>query len=119
MELEITWRRAVRVWWALYWRTAILGAGTFVASTTVLGLLGALLLAILHPASLSDPATSSTFGGIVGLIGLALSQATSILVVKELLGRDLGQFRIVLVSKQQQAQENALLTTDSRPVLAE
>ncbi len=90
MEVEITWRRILRVWWALIWRnivailvSSLLSAGAgFAIGFVLVGFLG-----------ISTPVIENV-GGVVGLvIGLGIS----VFPVKFILGRTYGDFRLVLV----------------------
>lgn len=92
MELEVTWGRAVRVWWSFLWRNLI----AILAAMLIGAIVGAILGFILGAAGV-PVATIKMIGMPIGaLIGLAIS----IVPVKLILGLDYGEFRLVLVSKQ-------------------
>ncbi len=95
MELEITWARAIRVWWALLWRNilAILGA------MLIGGVVGGILGFVLSVAGVSEEVIMLIATPLGGLIGLAVS----IVPVKLVLGRKYGDFRLVLISDQIEA----------------
>jgi hypothetical protein len=90
MELEITWPRVMRIWWAWCWRS-------FVG-----GILGFLVYSGLRLAVKSGP------GGVTGLdrrsvvlanfaFELAIGLVISVLALKWVIGKDFGEFRLVLL----------------------
>lgn len=90
-ELDITWGRAFRVWWALLWR----GSLAFMASI-LMGALGGGLLGTALGSLDFDIILIKNLAGILGfLIGLAFS----IIPVKLVLGKSFSSFRLVLVPK--------------------
>jgi hypothetical protein len=90
MELEVTWGRAIRVWWSYLWRSiiAMIVAAFFGGiAGAIVGIIGAIL-------KLPLPAIQ-VFSGILGVvIGLAIS----VVPIKLILGKDYGEFRLVLLS---------------------
>ena len=91
MELEVTWARATRIWWAYLWRS-IVGA-------VVMSLIGGLVGGLLGYMMSSFGAKTSTVQWVALPIGVILGVGMSILVVKRVLGKDFGEFRLLLVSK--------------------
>ena len=91
MELEVTWRRVVRVWWAYFWRNLI----AIVAAAVLGGILGAVIGAVMGALGMSITVIQS----FSGLIGAALGIALSVVPMKLILGKDFGDFRLVLVRK--------------------
>ena len=90
MELEITWERVVRVWWAYLWRSLIVMILTFVAlfvSGVILGLISK-SLGFEHNVILT---ALKVFGFIVGI-------CSSVIPFKWILGKDMGSFKLVLMS---------------------
>jgi hypothetical protein len=89
VELEITWGRIIRVWWAFAWRNLIL---IFVSMLiggifgTVAGFVGALL-------GFSLEAIQMVVVPISFLIGVAIS----VVPFKLLLGKDFKGFKLVLI----------------------
>ncbi|HZY17695.1 MAG TPA: hypothetical protein VFE82_04395 [Ramlibacter sp.] len=90
MELEVTWGRAVRVWWAYLWRNllailamVVAGAGMGFVVGLVLGTLGVPI---------------KTIQGVATVIGGLLGLAISVVPVKLILGKDFGEFRLVLLA---------------------
>ncbi|WP_207063822.1 hypothetical protein [Motiliproteus sp. SC1-56] len=92
MELEITWKRAVRVWWSYLWRNLL----AIAASAIVGGIIGVALGFILSAMGLSSQSIQNITGPIGGVLGLLLS----IIPIKMILGKDFGEFRLVLVKNQ-------------------
>lgn len=89
MELEVTWGRAVKVWWSYFWRSMIAAVAAILIGILVGMILGFILA--LMGASLE---VVQTFSGIVGgLIGLL----ASIVPFKLILGKDFGEYRLVLL----------------------
>jgi hypothetical protein len=90
MELEVTWGRAARVWWAYLWRSLIavlvgslLGALAGVALGFVLGALGV---------------APEVIRRLSFVIGLVLGIGVSIVPIRMILGKDFGEFRLVLLA---------------------
>ena len=92
MELEVTWRRAVRVWWAYLWRAIL--------STVVAMIIGAIAGAILGVviAVLGAPARLIQIIGYP--LGLVIGLPISLVPIKLILGKDFGDFRLVLLAKE-------------------
>ncbi|MEZ0232084.1 MAG: hypothetical protein ACAH12_04540 [Methylophilaceae bacterium] len=91
MELEVTWGRAIRVWWAYVWRNII----AIIVAMLIGAVLGAILGAIMG--ALHVPL--ETIKIIVTPIGVILGFAISIVPIKLILGKDFGEFRLVLIKK--------------------
>jgi hypothetical protein len=92
VELEVTWGRAVRVWWAYLWRNLIAIAVAFVLAVLV----GAIFGFILGAAGVS----LKTIQIVTMPIGFALGLIISVIPMKLILGKDFGEFRLLLVPKQ-------------------
>ena len=92
MEIEVTWARATRIWWA-YLSRSIVGA-------VVMSLTGGLVGGLLGYLMSSFGAKTSTVQLVALPIGVILGVGMSILVVKLVLGKDFGEFRLLLVSKE-------------------
>jgi hypothetical protein len=85
MELEATWERAIRIWWALLWRIFVIGnIGSLVIVFVVL---------ISGQRSEQQAVLSST------VLGLVWGSALGLYFVRWMLNRDFGDFRLALVSK--------------------
>jgi hypothetical protein len=91
MELEITWKRAVAVWWAYLWRNLIVIAIAMIIGGIIGGMLG-YIMEMLGASVETIRSISIPLGAIIGL-------AISIIPVKMILGKDFGEFRLVLVKK--------------------
>ena len=91
MELEITWNRVIRVWWAHFWRNLIAIIVAMILGGIVGFILG-LILGILKFESQSIKYVAFIFGSIIGLF-------ISTFPMKMILGKDFGEFRLVLLSK--------------------
>ncbi len=93
MELEVTWGRATRVWWSYFWRNLI----AIVAAMIIGGIIGGILGFVMSMAGMSVTAIQL----VATPIGMVLGLGISIVPVKMILGMDFGEFRLVLVAKQQ------------------
>ncbi len=90
MALEVTWRRTVRVWWAYFWRNIL-----FIICAMILsGVAGLIIGFIMGAMGASRDAITWTAVPIGGIIGLALS----VIPMRLILGKDFGEFRLVLLS---------------------
>jgi hypothetical protein len=92
MELEVTWARVVRVWWALFWRgllamlaAALAGGGVGFVVGFILGVLGTPI---------------PTIQVICGFLGAILGLFISFVPVRLILARDYGDFRLALVPRE-------------------
>lgn len=92
MELEITWGRVVKVWWSYLWRNllAIIGA------MLIGGILGGILGFILGAMSVSVENIKLITAPIGGIIGLLIS----IIPMKMILGKNFGEFRLVMIKNE-------------------
>ena len=99
MELEITWARAVRVWWALLWRNIL----AILAAMVIGGVVGGILGFVLGMAGVSV----ETIGSISALLGGIIGLAVSIVPVKLVLGKKFSEFRLVLISENTEAEGSA------------
>ena len=91
MELSATWDRTAQIWWAFFWRNALI----LIPATLVGALLGGTVGILLGIAG-APPETVriATFP-----IGFLVGASSSIIPLKMILGKDFGEFRLVLVSK--------------------
>lgn len=91
MELEVTWGRAIRVWWAFLWRNLI----AILLAMLLGGVLGFIIDYIIAAAG----GVITKIQIILGSIGSILGLGTSIVPIKMILGKDFGEFRLVLAAK--------------------
>ena len=90
MELEVTWGRATRVWWAYLWRNLIA-----IVLASILGvILGAVLGFVLGAAGVAP----GVIGRFTFLIGAVVGIGVSVVPIRLILGKDFGEFRLVLLS---------------------
>jgi hypothetical protein len=92
MELDITWDRVVRVWWALLWRNLIAVVAAVLIGSVIGGIIGVILGMAGVPVG--------TIRIIVMPIGIIIGFAVSIVPLKMILGKDFGDFRLVPAPKQ-------------------
>lgn len=92
MELEITWSRAVRVWWSFVWRNLI----AVVAGIVLGAIFGFIITFVMRSMGFSPSAIQFVVVLLSGGMGLALS----VIPLKMILGKDFGAFRLVLLAKQ-------------------
>ena len=85
-SLEVTFSRAMKVWWSLAWRGVLFGILAGGAAGFVIGMIGAAM----HV----PPEQMSRLGGLAGLI---VGIPVGILVVQVVLQKSYSDFRIVLV----------------------
>lgn len=89
MELEVTWKRAARVWGAYLWRNILAIIGAVIIGGIVGGIMG-FILSVLG-------ASQETIQLVVTPIGFIIGIGISIVPLKLILGKDFGEFRLVLV----------------------
>jgi hypothetical protein len=90
MELEATWGRTTRVWWAYLWRNLI----AMLVGTLLGAVVGAVLGFVLGAAGVApDVIRRLSF-----VIGVVLGLGVSIVPMRMILGKSFGEFRLVLVS---------------------
>ena len=91
MELEITWRRAARIWLSYLWRNLIA-----IVVAMLLGIIAGGIVGFIMGALGFDGRTIqfvvAPLGGVMGLL-------ISIVPMKLILGKDFGEFRLVLLAK--------------------
>lgn len=97
MELEITWKRTIRIWWSYFWRNLI----AIIASMITGGIVGAILGVTLGALGVSV----ETIQIIVMPVGFIIGLAISIIPLKMILGKDFGEYRLVLISKETQVEQ--------------
>lgn len=90
MELEITWERTLRIWWAFFWRSMIamvvaMGCGY------VMGFIVGFVLALLG-------ASKELIVLVVTPLGFMIGACISVFPLKMILGKNFGEFRLVLKS---------------------
>jgi len=96
MELEITWGRVTRIWWSYVWRNLI----AVIAAMVLGGILGAVLGFVMG--KMGVPRQAILF--ITAPIGFIIGLLVSIVPMKLILGKDFGEFRLVLLSNDSAAQ---------------
>lgn len=92
MEIEVTWGRAVKVWWSYLWRNIIAMIGAMVAGGIVGFIVGFVLGALGAP--------TETIQIITAPIGVVIGLLISIVPIKMILGMNFGEFRLVLVKNE-------------------
>lgn len=91
MELDVTWDRLARIWWAWFWRSLVASA-VAVPVAFLLGLwFGALVNLLGLPAWVG--------GALGGAGGTVLGLLISLLTLSQILGRNFGDFRLVLLER--------------------
>jgi len=86
-ELEVTWGRALRVWWSIMWRALLF---CFIA-----GFIAGFIVGFIGGMSGLDPKSIQLYAGIAGA---AVGIPIGIWVVKTVLGKKYSEFRIALVA---------------------
>lgn len=101
MELEVTWKRAVRVWWSYIWRNVVaVILGLIVA--LIVGLILGLIMGLMGSSEQMITYVSNAFGLMIGL-------AISIIPIKLILNKSFGEFRLVLVRAEPEEANNEKL----------
>jgi hypothetical protein len=86
--LEVTWGRALKVWWSLAWRALLFGGiGGFIAGAIIGAIAGAMGVA---------PATIANLGSLAGFL---ISIPIGMWVVRNVLRKSWSDFEIVLVER--------------------
>ena len=93
MELEITWGRFIRVWWAHYWRCLIAMIICFIICS-IIGFIIGFVMGMLGASIRMIQVVSFTIGLIIGL-------GVSLVPMRMILGKDFGEFRLVLISNEE------------------
>ena len=91
MELEITWKRATRVWWSFLWRNLIAIVVSMILGF-IAGYIFGFIMKMLGASNETVQFVVTPIGGIIGLL-------ISIVPIKMILGKDFGEFRLVLLQK--------------------
>lgn len=85
MELEITWKRVLMIWWVFFWRYLLV---TFIVGFTV-----GFIEEFIRGESQATQWINTIIFASAGLV-------TSIFLSKWILKKDFGEFRLVLLTKQ-------------------
>jgi uncharacterized protein YacL len=99
MELEITWKRAIRVYWAWLWRwvvTFVVAFAIMTASGFVIGFIVGFTMSKFGYQTETIQSISTILGVIIGLVAALIAP---IFPLKKILGKDFGEFRLVLLAK--------------------
>jgi hypothetical protein len=104
--VKATFARALRVWWAFLWRIVIY---TVLAMALVLYPMG-MFVGIFGP----SPLVAAT---IIGLLGFVVGAALSLFVIySNILDEDIGDFRVVLLPREQPVGASQPLATNPAPL---
>jgi Na+/citrate or Na+/malate symporter len=98
MELKITWRRAARIWLSYIWRNLIAIVAAMLIGMVVGAIIGFIMGAIGFQIRTIQLVTAP-LGGVIGLL-------ISIVPMKLILGKDFGEFRLVLLAKEAPSSPN-------------
>lgn len=96
MELEITWNRILRVWWSYLWRNLIC-----IVVGMLLGMVVGFIVGFIMGAMGLPPRVIMC---VTAPIGFVIGLAISVVPMKMILGKDYGEFRLVLLAKQAEPQ---------------
>jgi len=89
MELEVTWKRAAKVWWSYLWRSII----AIIVAMVLGGIVGFIIGFVLGAMGVS----TQTIQFITAPIGMIIGLLISIVPIRMILGKDFGEFRLVLL----------------------
>lgn len=84
--LPVTWQRAFRIWWALWWRTMLLSVGIGGLLAFAVGFIGGLL-------SIGQGPTVV----VAGIVYIGVLIAVAVLPIQWVFKKQLKNFRIVLI----------------------
>lgn len=90
METEITWRRTWRIWWAYAWRNLLMTIASMIAGGIV-GFIVGFLLGMLG-------VEQQIIQYVTGSLGFVIGFLLSVLPMRMILGKNFGDFRLVLIS---------------------
>jgi hypothetical protein len=91
-ELEVTWERAIRIWWSFFWRSLF----AVVVAMLMAGAAGFFCGVVLGAMGYSSDAVQKVVYPFGFFFGLTVTLAP----IKMILGKDFGDFRLVLLAKQ-------------------
>lgn len=111
VELEVTWGRTLRVWWAYLWRNLL----AIILSGAV-GFVGSLLVTF---AMIGAGASHQSAAAVVGPASVVLGLAFSLIPFKLILGKDFGEFRLALVSTRRPMAMSEPIFPDPEPFFAD
>jgi len=94
MELEITWSRVIRIWWSYLWRNLLC-----IVIGMLLGMVFGFIVGFIMGAMGFSPRAIMF---VTAPIGFVLGLGLSVVPMKLILGKDYGEFRLVLLAKQEQ-----------------
>ncbi len=90
MEIEITWKRTLPIWWAYLWRNIIALVVSIMAGS-VAGFVIGFMFGLIG-------VSTDTIQVLCGILGGAIGLALSVVPMKMILGKKFGNYRLVLVS---------------------
>jgi hypothetical protein len=90
MELDVTWPRAIRIWWSYLWRNVIAVIVAMLIGAVIGGVLGGVLTVL--------GASLTTIRIVCFPLGFVIGLVVSVFPLKMILGKDFGEFRLVLLS---------------------
>jgi len=91
MELEVTWKRLLRIWWAWLWRSLLATAAAWVMSFFGGLWLGALTRWLALPVELATTLALA--------LGFLLGLVMTVFPLWQIVGRNFGDFRLVLLAR--------------------
>jgi hypothetical protein len=98
-RLEVTWKHAIIVWWSLVWRGVLFG----MLAASVAGFILGLIMGVLGKGE-----SAEVYGQLAGLVA---GIPVGIWVVKTILTKEFGNFRIALVPSTEALMEKAVRET--------
>lgn len=90
-ELDVTWKRAARVWLSFFWRHFIALIFVIIISGVIGGICGFIMAHLGFQ--------KSTVEWFCGTLGFVIGIISAIIPLKMIIGKDFGNFRLVLLSK--------------------
>jgi len=91
VELDITWGKAIRIWWSLLWRNLLLAIVVSVFVGMPIGFIIGFSMS-----AMGAPQEMILF--VCWPIGFFIGLASSVIPIKMILGKDFGDFRLIISS---------------------
>lgn len=101
-EIDVTFKRAAIIWWAILWRAVLLAFVVALLTGFVVGIFSGILMVVTHVLPEDRDAYLGVLRIISALIGLCVGIYVHIRVTKYIIGKkNFNGFRIALVSTNQ------------------
>jgi hypothetical protein len=97
-ELEVTWKRAIAVWWALCWRGILFAIGSAFAGGVIGGIIGFVVGFVCGTLGIPNETSLVIIKTLIFPVGLVAGIFVAAFVVRLVLRKkNFGDFRIALI----------------------